>query len=200
MSEPLGKFARPVNFATFQAGWFACVWGAGQGWVWLGPLFVAMATLFQSRFVAGMSRREWLFLCIGSLVGLLLDTGMIAAGVYDPVRTLLPWPLAPVWIVALWVLFTGSFGLSLQWLRGRTVFACLLGALAAPLSYSAGARLGACTLHPGFFRSYLVLGIVWGIAVPALFRLYGVLLPCGNGASPGSDTPGSKMQKDGSGP
>ena len=29
-----------INFAAFQAGWFACVAGAAHGLPWLGPLLV----------------------------------------------------------------------------------------------------------------------------------------------------------------
>ena len=175
------EYAKLVNYATFQAGWFACVWGAGQGMVWLGPLFVMSVMGFQAWMLARMSRREWYFILLGCLIGLLADTCMISAGVYEPVRKLMPWPLAPVWIIALWVIFTGSFQLSFQWLHGRPVYACLLGAVAAPLSYAAGERLGAASMNPSFPKSYLAFGVVWGVTVPALFALSSALV--GSGAS-----------------
>jgi len=170
------KYAKPLNYLFFQAGWFACVWGAGQGMVWLGPVFVTIVMAFQAGILTKMSQREVVFILLAVVVGLSLDTGMILAGVYTPVRKLVPWPFAPVWIVALWVLFTASFRLSLQQLHGRPLLACLLGAVAAPLSYAAGGRMGAASMHPSFLKSYGTFGIVWGLAVPALFALSSALV------------------------
>ena len=106
-----------------------------------------------------------------------------------PVRKIVPWPFAPVWIIALWVLFTGSFSLSLRQLHGRPLLACLLGAVAAPLSYAAGGRMGAASMNPSFLKSFVTFGIVWGLAVPALFALSSAfrraegLQPTGSGES-----------------
>jgi hypothetical protein len=184
------KYAKLVNYITFQAGWFACVWGAGQGMVWLGPVFVAVVMAFQAGILMRMTRGQVCFILLGASIGLSLDTGMILAGVYVPVREFMPWPLAPVWIIALWVLFTGSFSLSLQALHGRPLLACLLGAVAAPLSYAAGGRMGAASMNPSFLHSYVAFGVVWGVTVPALFALSSALLraegpqPTPSGESP----------------
>lgn len=190
MRTSIMKFAKPLNYLTFQAGWFACVWGAGQGLVWLGPVFVAMVMAFQVGALERMTRGQVYFILLGASIGLSIDTGMILAGVYDPVRKLMPWPLAPVWIIALWVLFTSSFSLSLQALHGRPLLACLLGAVAAPLSYAAGGRMGAAAMNPSFLKSYVAFGVVWGVAVPVLFALSSALLraeglqPAASGESP----------------
>jgi hypothetical protein len=158
--------------------------------VWLGPVFVAIVMAFQAGLLETMPRRQVVFIFIAASIGLSLDTGMILAGVYDPVRKIMPWPLAPVWIIALWVLFTGSFSLSLQALHSRPLLACLLGAVAAPLSYAAGGRMGAATMNPSFLKSYVAFGVVWGVAVPALFALSSALLraeepqPAVSGGSP----------------
>lgn len=77
--------------------------------------------------------------------------------------------------MALWVLFTGSFRLSMSWLERRLVLAGLLGAVGGPLSYSAGQRMGACLIHPDFLHGYGSLGLIWGIVIPLLFRLSGAL-------------------------
>ena len=170
------KYPKLLNYLTFQAGWFACVWGAGQGMVWLGPVFVALVMAFQAGVLTRMTRREVGFILLAVLVGLSLDTTMILAGVYNPVREITPWPLAPVWIMALWVLFTSSFRLSLEQLHGRPLLGFLLGAVAAPLSYAAGGRMGAASMNPSFLKSFAVLGMVWGLAVPALFALSSAFL------------------------
>jgi len=61
--------------------------------------------------------------------------------------------------------------LSLDWLSGRPRFAALCGAIGGPLSYYAGASLGALDL-PGEPRmSLLILAAVWGILLPGLHQL-----------------------------
>jgi hypothetical protein len=158
--------------------------------VWLGPLFVAIVMAFQAGILTRMTRGQVHFLLLGVSIGLSIDTGMILAGVYEPVREFMPWPLAPVWIIALWVLFAGTFNLSLQQIHGRPLLACLLGAVAAPLSYAAGGRMGAAIMNPSFLKSYVAFGVVWGAAVPALFALSSALLraegpqPAVSGESP----------------
>ena len=180
----LRRQAKSINFVLFQGGWFACVGGAGLEWIWLGPLFVMIAMVFQGLLLQRISRGEVLFVLAGGIIGTAIDTGMIALHIYDPVRSILPWPLAPVWIIALWVIFTGSFRLSLGWLQGHYVYACLLGALGGPLSYSAGQRLGACTINPDFLRGYAALGIIWGISIPVLFFISAALASREEACSP----------------
>ena len=164
--------AKIINFAVFQGGWFACVGGAAYGMPWLGPVYVAAAVLLQARFLGRPTPGQIRFVALGFLIGSSIDTGMALAGIYTPSRALMPWPVAPVWIMALWVIFTDSFSLSLGWLRRRYLAACLLGGLGGPSSYAAGERLGACTIQPDFFHGLGALGLVWGIAIPLLFRLY----------------------------
>jgi hypothetical protein len=56
--------------------------------------------------------------------------------------------------------------LSLEWLSGRYALAAVLGAVAGPLSYLGGERLGAITVE-----SPLAIGIEWAIATPLLVYL-----------------------------
>ena len=92
--------------------------------------------------------------------------------------------VAPHWILALWALFATTLNVSLSWLRGRWLLAAVLGAIAGPLSYWGGAKLGALVLVQPL-PAVVAMAIEWAIAMPLLMRLAqrfdGVRPPIPNG-------------------
>lgn len=85
--------------------------------------------------------------------------------------------LSPAWMVALWVNFACTLHASLRWLLGRPLLAALLGALGGPLSYAAGARLGALSLGGDATGSLVAVAIEWAVALPLLTLLAARVLP-----------------------
>jgi hypothetical protein len=70
----------------------------------------------------------------------------------------------------LWALVASTLNSSLSWLRGKPLLGAVLGAIAGPLSYEAGIRLGAGSWGPhGQLGGLVVLAIVWGAAMPLFF-------------------------------
>jgi len=78
--------------------------------------------------------------------------------------------MAPPWILGLWALFATTLNVSLNWLKGRWLVAALLGGIAGPLSYWAGARLGAVVLVEPV-PALVALSIGWAILMPLLMAL-----------------------------
>jgi hypothetical protein len=83
------------------------------------------------------------------------------------------WPspyLSPFWLWTLWALVASTIGSSLSWLRGKPLLGAVLGAIAGPLSYEAGIRMGAGSwgVH-GQIGGLISLAIVWGAAMPLFF-------------------------------
>ncbi|MGB7931118.1 MAG: DUF2878 domain-containing protein, partial [Gammaproteobacteria bacterium] len=74
------------------------------------------------------------------------------------------------WIVAMWVLFASTLNVSLRWLRGRWMLATLLGAVAGPLAYYAGAKLGGVVITEPL-PAFTALAAGWAAFVPLLIRL-----------------------------
>jgi hypothetical protein len=160
-----------VNFALAEVGWFAAVAGAAAGRPWLGP-FVAVGVIAVHLIVARGRAGEWLLLVVSGLVGLVLDGLLKATGVIAYAADLAPAPwLAPVWIVALWLLFATMLNESLAWLQGRPALAAVLGAIFGPLSYLAGARLGAARFPRSTAVAMVALALIWGVALPLLLRV-----------------------------
>ena len=161
---------RLLNFAMFYLGWFACVVGAAQGELWLGPSVVAALVLIHLSLTPRPVQEIWLILVIG-IFGFAIDTVQASAGLYAFTRTsAAPW-LCPLWMVALWMIFATTLNTSMAWLAGRYGLAAALGALCGPASYAAGARLGAIEL-PAHARVSLVgIAIVWACVMPTLLWL-----------------------------
>lgn len=159
-----------INIAAFYIGWFSCVLGAARGMTWLGPAVVGILFLLHLAIAPGRSR-ELRLAVVSAGAGFLVDTALIAGGVYTPVHNLLPLPLSPPWLVFLWVNFATTLNICLKRLHDHPILSALLGAIGGPAAYYAGARLGAIQLHDHMGFSLAVLAVVWGIAVPGLFRI-----------------------------
>jgi hypothetical protein len=163
-----GREALLLNLLAFQAGWFACVLGAARGWPLFGPL-VAVVIIAPTAWFAPRPRAFLLLLATGALVGLCWDSTLAALGLMRFAGTHFA-PLAPLWIVALWVLFASTCNRSLRWLQSSVPLAVALAVVAAPLSYLAGARLGALQLPRGT-AGLVAQAVGWGVILPALLHV-----------------------------
>ncbi len=159
-----------VNVLAFQVGWFACVLGAARGVPWTGPVMVAVLLGPQLWFLPD-PRRFARFLAVAGLLGLVLDSTLGALGLYVFHDSAFPAWVCPPWLTALWMMFASTLPLSLGWLTGRPWLAALCGALGGPVSYYAGASLGALELPGQTGTSLLILAAVWGILLPTLLHL-----------------------------
>ena len=72
-----------------------------------------------------------------------------------------------------WFACVAGAGRGQLWLGPAVV--AVLGAVCGPLSYAAGARLGAIELHPNALASLAGIALVWGLAMPALLVIREVL-------------------------
>jgi len=155
-----------INFAAFQFGWFATVLGAAGGMPWLGPLAVLAVVALHLR----QSRRpavEARLLLIALLLGLVVDSLILAGGwISYPNGAWLP-GFAPYWIITLWALFATTLNLSLGWMKQRYLLAALFGAIGGPLSYLAGAKLGAMSFVDTV-PAIMALAFAWSLAMPLL--------------------------------
>lgn len=150
-----------ANAVFFQITWFACVIGGAAGapqWGFAGVLALLVCSWFSGQF-----RRDLSLLALLGVTGFFLDTAWIALGILDFGEG----ALAPSWIVALWLGFSLTVNHSLGWLRQRPLLAGVLTATAAPITYLAGARLGAVEILDPW--GLLLLAGTWGLMFMLLF-------------------------------
>lgn len=161
---PLGRVV--FNVAGYQAVWLASIQGAAHARPWLGPILVALMVGIELSLSARPMQLAAL-MAIASVVGFGQETLMFKFG-------LVTYPHhpdgVPLWMLALWPLFATTLPVSLRALQSRPLIAALVGALFAPLAYSAGRAAGAIAL-PDTPRSLAVLAAAWMVVLPALLEI-----------------------------
>lgn len=163
-----------VNILGVNIGWFACVLGASHGLPGLAPAVVS--GLFAVHVSLNRPAKcEALLAATVALVGFGFDSFLMAAGVYEARRWLLPAPLATLWLISLWVNFALVLNVALRPLHGRWLAAAAVGAVGGPVAYLSAERLGAVTLASPWWHGLLPLAIAWALVVPALLWLAGCL-------------------------
>lgn len=158
-----------INFLLFQIGWFAAVLSAAELVPWLGVAVILVVVGLHLRWSQAPGRELALvMICAG--LGAAFDSLLVAAGwVSYPSGQILP-GVAPYWIVAMWMSFATTLNVSLRWLRHRPLLAAAFGAGGGPLAYYTGEKLGGIVLTD-FTAAMLMLGLGWGLMMPALCAL-----------------------------
>lgn len=150
--------AKLLNAGLFQLGWLACVFGARQ------PALLVIALLCLAAHLRWLARPgEWRALLAITLFGCGLDSLLLHLGLFDFAGNS---PLLPAWLALLWALFASTLDHSLAWTARPWWLGSLLGALGAPLSYLAGARLAGVELPLGTWPSLAALGVIWAWVMP----------------------------------
>ena len=158
-----------ANFLLFQIGWFACVLGGANDRPWLGT-GIALAIVAWQIGRAGRPRDELILVLISAGIGAVADSALVAVGWVVYASGTVVAGTAPVWLVAMWMLFATTLNVSLRWLRRYPLAAIALGALGGPLAYWAGARLGAMDFAAPIAGT-VALALGWAVLTPLLVRL-----------------------------
>jgi hypothetical protein len=150
-----------INFAAYQLAWFAVILAAARGHAWLGTaaaLLVTVAHLWMRR-----EALDFRLVGVAAVLGLVIDTTLAATGLvhYASAGSL---PIAPHWMLALWLAFATTLNHSLRWLMRRPIAAAMAGAVFGPLAYLAGERLGALTV-PSPATALPMLAVSWWVAM-----------------------------------
>lgn len=158
-----------VNFLAFVAGWFGCVLGAAAGYPWVGVIIVLMVAALHLSIVARPAT-ELRLMGLALLVGLVVDSLLVAGGFVTYDEGNFASGFAPYWIIFMWVGFSTTWNGSMRFLRGRPVLAMLFGALAGPGLYALGMHFGALEFSTTL-STLLVLSAVWAVVVPLVVKL-----------------------------
>ena len=155
-----------INALGFQAGWWACVAGAGHGLEVESVVFCAV--LVCAHLYACPSPQQELKLAgLAVLLGIAVDSTLQHLGVID----FYGWavgPLSPFWLWALWGIFALTLNSSLGFLQQQPLtLSAVLGLAFGPVTYYAGAQLGAAALTPS--PTHLTaLALAWMFTLPLL--------------------------------
>ena len=139
---------------------------AARDAAWVGIVFVAGLLALHLR-QARQPQRELRLVVWVVVLAAPWETALIRAGLIAYPHGTLWAGFAPPWLLALWVLFAIQVNVLFRWLRGRWWLAMALGAVAGPLSFRAGAALGAAYISE-MPATLGTLAIGWAIWMPLL--------------------------------
>jgi hypothetical protein len=158
-----------ANFVAFQVGWFACVLGAAHHLPWVGTALAAGIVAVHIGLAARPLQELKLVVCT-LLMGVFWDSTLVTLGWLDFNSGFLVHGMAPHWILGLWALFAMTLNISLAWLKTHLLAAVVLGAIAGPLAYWGGVRLGAVSfVQP--LPAVIALSLGWAFFTPLLAGL-----------------------------
>lgn len=157
-----------VNFVLFQLGWFSCVLMAAQGLPGVGIIIALLLACIQL-FLADNRKSLLILIAIVTLIGSAWDSVMTSTGILVFDTGMIVSFLAPGWIVAMWLMFSTTVNVSFHWLYGRYWLAMLLGAICGPITYQAGAALGAVVI-PDNLLANSVIALGWALLMPLYIK------------------------------
>ena len=149
------------NAIWFQSTWFLTVLGRDS----LLPVVAAMLLLHLA--LVRNVQRELLHLAAIACLGIATDACLSHSGVYVFAND----ALVPLWLCCLWLAFATTLRRSLSFLGRRPWLAAVAGAVALPLNYWAGQKLGAVQFGYPLPLTLAVVGVVWAVVFPAMYKL-----------------------------
>ncbi|ASP48067.1 DUF2878 domain-containing protein [Cognaticolwellia beringensis] len=149
------------NLVMFNVAWF--------GLVFIGNLFIPIAAILLGAqlWFFQTTKNEIILICLVATIGIWLDFALISTGVFIFPDT----DGIPFWLITLWIVFAGTIRHSLAFLANSKIMQFFIGAIFAPLSYLAGAKLSVLYLVPSWGLSYLLLAGLWGPLMLVFFGL-----------------------------
>ncbi len=136
------KWAPTLYFVVGQIGWFGCVLSAARGAAWMGVTLACVLILLHLWRVRRPGEELKLIVSV-MLIGAVWETVVVSAGLLAYPTSTLIHGLPPLWLPAEWAMFAAQFNTTYQWLKSRVALAAVFGAIAGPVSFHAGAALGA---------------------------------------------------------
>ena len=159
-----------INALGFQVAWWVLVAGVAHGVEAAALALCALLAAAHFRYLSPSPRRDAALAIAALLVGICVDSVLQATGFITFHGASLG-PLSPFWLWMLWALFGLTLDTSMAFLKRRHLsVSALLGGVFGPLSYLAGAKVGAAE-WVSMPLNFAVLGGAWVIALPFLVWL-----------------------------
>lgn len=153
-----------LNIVLFQIGWFACIL-LSPHWA-----YISCVSILSAHFIwvvpKGRRMTEAGALIKVLVVGAVLEVLYFRWAVLIREDGIL---FPPIWLLLIWLMFATTFSHSLVWLRSKLYLAVIFAAIAAPMSYYAGAQLNTqVSFNASSTMSVMVISITWALVFPLL--------------------------------
>jgi hypothetical protein len=151
-----------ANALGFQVVWFICVQGNN-----LNAVLAAIGLLCLHKLIFKIELKAWPMLMAFSLMGYLGDS-VLDKNFHLIYNDNLD-PLAPLWLLSLWLAFATTLNHSMQWLFNSKYLTVFIALFIVPISYFAGIQLSGSTFSlpinstMPYWVFYIAEGIWWAI-------------------------------------
>jgi hypothetical protein len=147
-----------ANILYFQIGWFVCIL-FGDLWAFLFTLTVLSLHFYASK----LKQSDAILVSLALVLGLIHDTILIHVDILQfPGGPSFP----PFWMMCLWALLGITLNHSMNWIYERPRWAAVFGAVFAPLSYLAGAKLSGAQWLSSVTVAMFTIAIMWLFVLP----------------------------------
>ena len=157
-----------INALGFQTAWWACIAGVGHDL----EIPALIYGLVLAAFHIALTPKRWQeiqLVAITLALGVAVDTLLQATSIIHFYGWSLG-ALSPFWLWLLWSLFAMTLNASLSFLQKMPWWiSAMVGLLFGPLTYYAGAQLGAASFDSSWIH-IIALASIWMVALP--FLLY----------------------------
>ena len=158
-----------INIILFQIGWFACVLTAASSQPIFGAI-ISFVIIVSHILMSKQYKQELRIIIIAMMIGLFWDSLIVSAGWLTYQSGMVVDFMAPYWIVLMWALFATTINSSLSWMKEKLILSSVFGAIAGPLAYYAGVKLGAVEFL-NEINALIALSIGWALFTPLLLKL-----------------------------
>ena len=145
-----------INFILFQLIWFGCIL-IGNTFLPVGLALVAFH-LYHTKY----NKPDVVIILASVAIGLFIDSLLMAFGVFQFNHGVVIPFIIPPWLVLIWAGFAMTLNHSLKYFQQKPWLAFIGGSISGPLSYLAGARLGAIEVPLGIWQTAIVFAVIWG--------------------------------------
>ena len=168
-----------INALGFQTAWWALVAGVAHGYE-IPALIYSVLLAGAHLYYTPHTRQDIRLAAWALAMGIAIDSLFQFFSVMQ-FHGLSIWGLSPFWMWMLWVLFALTINTSLAFFKSKPlVLSALAGFVFGPLSYYAGAKLGAASWE-GLKFPWLPLALAWMVAMPILVFLSNKSVPTTRG-------------------
>ena len=155
-----------MTLVMFKIGWVACVGLAAAGQPRWATAAVAAVVALHLLNVPGMGK-DALMLSSAAVIGLAWESLLVGSGLLSYPASGEFSPLAPYWIVAMWVLFATTINHGLSWAKRSWHVSALAGMIGGPMAFYGGAAMGAVEFSHTL-TALAVIGAGWAVLMPLL--------------------------------
>lgn len=155
--------SRPCNLILYNLIWLGCVLGRDQLVVPVSILVTGYLALlvYHGRMLPQQ-------IVLPAAIGIGVDLVLTLSGLFAFGNAPL---IIPLWLIVLWLAFSSTLVLSLDFLGRNKWLAALAGAVAFPVNYSVGERLDAVAFGQPAIAIAVTLACIWALLLPMLFMI-----------------------------